>query len=271
MTERLRAHEIETLRDQLRTLPDRYGRASGMLTSRGATDDNSGRTSGKPDSRAPLNLAVVHLADKRRKPGWHGLDPATTQVVTRYGVLPSLEAWVRYVREHMTDDNVEHPPLTDRPTVASEAAWLLDTLAYTLTHDWAPHLAHDVGSLYRQLGGILGERPEYRPRCRVLGCGETDRRGVHHGTLLEPMDNATWYACRACGRNYTIAADLRALGQAQEAMPGPEVAQALGLSKHTIRSWASRGLLKHEGRDAKGRKTYDIDTVRRVAQRVRTR
>ncbi|MDO5533217.1 MAG: MerR family DNA-binding transcriptional regulator [Propionibacteriaceae bacterium] len=266
MSERrtLRAHEIEALREHLDRIPDRHTRASHMTTTTG-TPEPGERPAGKPGSRAPLNLAVVHLADTRHKPGWHGLDPQAQAVTSRFGVLPSLELWVRHVRDHMSNTGTTYPPLAARPTVATECRWLADTLTYTLAHEWAPTLADDIRHLDSQLGAILGERPEYRPRCRVLGCQNTD--GTR--TPLEPHDNATWYACPACGRQYTLAADLKALGQTQPAMTGPEVAQALGLSKHTIRSWASRGLLTHEGRDHKGRKVYDLDLVRRTAQRTR--
>lgn len=263
----LRAHEIEALREHLGRIPERHHRAHRMTTATGTPEPGERPPAGKPGSRAPLNLAVVHLADRRHKYGWDGLDPTRQAVTNRFGVLPSLEVWVRHVRDDMSNNGTSYPPLAARPTVATECRWLADTLAYTLAHEWAPALADDIRDLDSQLGAILGERPEYRPRCRVLGCENTD--GTR--TALEPRDNATWYACPACGRQYTLAADLQALGQTQPAMTGPEVAQALGLSKHTIRSWASRGLLSHESRDHKGRKLYDLDLVRRIAQRTRER
>lgn len=252
----LKPHEITALRAGLAGMEALFLRVENGET--GTAAPSEGRR-GKPGSRPPLNLTVIHITDTRHKPGWDGLDPRVDVVVDRFGVLPALESWTRLVRDEMMMAGVPWPDMLEVPTVGGEAGWLLATMDFSLAHEWVVELADDVRRLTSQLMAVLGERREYRPRCREIACG----------AKLDPMDNATWYSCPSCGRDYTIDADLKALGQVQPAMTGREVADALGIPWATLRKWVERGILTHTGRDAKGRKVYDLDAVRRVAERVR--
>lgn len=250
----LRADQIETLTRQLAELPDRYLQAATNPTTQGPSDDTSIRIH-RIEAPAPVNLAALDLTDQRHKNGWHGADPETENLPARYGTLPTLEAWVRHVRDHMIETSTDWPDLAVTPTVATESAWLSATLPYTLAHAWAPPLAEDVHTLHRRLGRLIGEAEPWRPPC------------PHCGNALRERDGGTWYACPACGATHTIDAALRDLGRLRT-LTGPEVAATLGLSKHTIRSWDSRGILHPAGRDERGRKTYRIDEVQQIANRL---
>src|SRR5688572_22423064 len=71
-----REQRLGQARVDLAALPDLVDELARCLTERLPAEGMRG----KPGSKAPLRLDVVHLIDVRRKPGWDGDDP-------RFGVI----------------------------------------------------------------------------------------------------------------------------------------------------------------------------------------
>lgn len=246
-----RSRLLGQARADLVALPGLVDELSRCLTERPAVSGGGG---GKPGSKAPLRLDVLHLIDERRKPGWEGEDPRLRDLDDRYGIAPMLESWTRVVVEEMD----ERPDLAEEATVRTEAALLVEHWVWVSQRDWADELAEDVRSVTAQVRSALGERKDYRefrPTCRSCGW------------KLTPMDESKWFACSACGRDYTIDADLKALGQVQDGTI-VEISQLLTVPVATLHRWHKDRWLTPVGTTPRG-KLFNIDAVRRVSERVR--
>lgn len=152
-----RAKRLGRARADLVALPDLVDELSGCRTERVPVEGMRG----KPGSKAPLRLDVVHLVDDRRKPDWEGIDPREADVSDRFGVTPMLESWTRVLAEELP----EYPEMAERATVRSEAALLLEYWGWIADQQWADELAEDVATVAGLVRSSLGIRPEPSFRC----------------------------------------------------------------------------------------------------------
>lgn len=236
---------LPDLADQLaRTLTERHHDISGYR----------GKIIGSP---APLSMPVVHLTDVRHKPRWHGEDPRHADLADRYGIAPTLEAWVRVLAEELP----EWPDLTEHATVRSECSVLLEHWGWITEQTWAVDLAEDITKITRTVRAQLGQRPEYRPRCRK--CASTvipvdaDRR-------LTSWEACAYGACTGCDWTYPTGPALAALAEVQEPMPLRDIAPVVGLPLRTLQRWVTDGLIAPVHTKRRGR-VFDLATVRAVA------
>jgi hypothetical protein len=146
-------------RADLVALPDLMAELARCRTER-LPDDGSNRH-GKPGSRPPMRLDVLHLVDDRRKPGWEGDDPRLVRLSERYGVAPLLETWTRVLAEELP----EYPDLAEHATVRSEAAVLVEHWDWIADQQWANELADDVITVAGWVRVSLAIRPEPKFRC----------------------------------------------------------------------------------------------------------
>lgn len=240
-------------RADLAALPDLVDTLARCLTERPA-DTAPARTS-RTGSQAPLRLDVVHLTDTRRKPDWDGTDPRAQDLTDRHSVVAVLESWTRVVAEELPD----FPELAEHATVRTEASVLVEHWNWITGQQWADELAEDVTRITRQVRQALGERREYTPRCRELHCG----------WRLTPMDNGTWYSCTGCGRDYTLDADLKALGELQTATLA-EISDLLGIPVKTLHRWHKEGAISPapEASHRQRGRLFEVANVRVVATRM---
>ena len=113
-----------------------------------------------PKVRYPAKLAVVDLADGRAKGGTN--DPAGEADLARrigarrWGVLQTLASWVVLADGEMWDDDHQHHPPADTPTVTTEAGWLVRHLEWISMQQWSTEMADDIAGMVRDLETIVG-------------------------------------------------------------------------------------------------------------------
>jgi len=260
VTKPLTVDEIRTLRHLLDgdgpdTLADLYARLPAATEPArpdlGEPNDTPHR--GGYGSKALINLAVHHLRDQELKSGWRALDPTRAPIITRLGVVPALLWWCHTIRQRMTAARVTPPAGPEAASVDAASGWLAGVLPFVLAQPWAPILVRDLFTIRDRMAAIVtGKRP-YRPRC-------VDCPGVH----LEPQDEASWWKCPNCGRDYTPQTGLGDLGRRQPPATAREIAGVLQISAGTIRTWKHRGLITTAGRDSRGRSLYYLADVKRI-------
>jgi ribosomal protein L37AE/L43A len=232
-----------------------------------------------PGSRPPVSLALIDATDSRRKAPARELladprrvhnehlDPPEASRLARWldegarhGVLPTLGLWVRMAEAEMCDDGAEHTDPAEHPTVTTEAGWLAMHLDWIVAQQWAPELDRDVARMWGELRRATGERPEFRPRCPEC-----------NGTLVS---HATWWECRACGRDWR---DDRMVVSCQKPMSAARISRLFEINHSTIRTWAERGDLEQATDDAgrpmvDGRSPlYHVADVLRLADEIGSR
>lgn len=208
-----------------------------------------------PSSKPPLSVQVVSLLDTQLKDAdeWHETDPRGRDVLDRYGVVPRVGLWVRMAIEEMDDAGEQHTRLDDWQTLASLCGALKAYTSWLITQQWVTELVDDMKEIRSELEQATGVRKEFKPRCRNVFCGKT----------LEPQDNGSWYRCPFCEREYTVAADLVALGAAQY-LRGEEVAQLLDIAWSTVRRFKAEGWIRPIEHTSEGVALFDLDQVRVV-------
>lgn len=260
MSAPLAADEIRTWRGLLTgdgpdTLAGLYGRLPAATDPArpdvGEPNDVPARST--PGSRALINLAVHHLRDQTLKTGWRALDPTRAAIITRLGVVPSLVWWCHSVRDQMATARLTPPAGPTAATVDAAAAWLAQVLPFVLAQPWAPVLARDLFTIRDRLAAIVTGKKPYRPRC--LDCCN-----VH----LEPQDEASWWKCPHCGRDYTPQTGLGDLGRRQPPMSAHDLAALLQISPSTIRTWKHRSLITTAGHDVHSRSLYYLADAKRI-------
>ena len=257
--------EVRALTDHLGQIPDLYGQLPTIdepdRTDPGEPNDTGG-TSTKPGSSAPLNLTVVHLTDTRHKPGWRRHDPGRVATIHRLGTLPALYWWTQTIEPCLAAAGVTIPDHTKIATVASECAWLAQVTTFVLAQPWAPLYVRDIAKIQQRLTEAATGTREWTPRC---GQCAVDSKVVD----LEPQDEGAWWKCPHCSKEYTPGA-MSDLGRRQPPLPADQIAAALSISETTIRVWKIRGYLTPAKHD-RGRPLYHLADVRRVKERVRER
>jgi hypothetical protein len=261
MTSFLDSKAAERLADDLEAIPALFADLPAVKT--GIKDPSNG-THTPPASKPPLSMEVLSLLDVARKgvEEWAETDPRGHDVLDRYGVIPHIGLWVRITIELMTGAG-EHPPTV---VYWSDLTDLLGALKaatpWLITQQWSTELAKDLHALRAEIEQALGIKPVFEPRCRNLWCG-TNHGGVWLGTLLEAMDNGTWYLCPNCKRDYKFAEDLKALGGAQY-LRGEEVAQLLDVPWSTLRYWKQEHWIRPIASTSEGIALFDLDQVRAI-------
>lgn len=230
------AQRIAQTRAHLTDLPRLVAELARCITEPIPQDMQSGSGGGKPSSKPPMRLDVVHLVDTREKPLWWGEDPRDAELGDRYGVLYQLHSWSRVVWEEMPDAEY----LADEPTVSGEAEYLLRALPFINQQQWANDFCDDVISLAGKVRNALGIRREHKPKCRY--CHD----------VVEPVDTnhvtTNWEAyayalCRGCNWKYEPGAELKALGQVQPAVTIKDLSETTGIPLPTLYRWVEQGVI----------------------------
>lgn len=220
-----------------------------------ATDSSDDRAVHTPGPRVPINLTAYHLTSPDLKPGWRQHNPERVATIHRFGVLPALTWWTLAIEGRMLALRVTPLPHPGGPaTVDTECDWLAGSHPFTLAQPWAVVYVRDLLRVHDTLLEAVTGKKKFRPRCA----------DCHHE--LEPQDDGAWWKCPQpqCGRDYTPRSGLQDLGRRQPPMTGREIAATLRLPWSTLRTWDERGLIRAEGRDSRGRKTYYLADVKRV-------
>jgi len=262
MTTWLDSKAAERLSDDLEAIPALFADLPAVKT--GIKDPSNG-THTPPASKPPLSMEVVVLLDTEKKDAdeYQETDPRGHDVLDRYGVVPRIGLWLRMAIEEMTDAGETVPPIDGWMNLDTLCRSLGQVTSWIITQQWVTELADDLHALRAEIEQALGIAKEFKPRCRNLWCG----------TLLEPMDNGSWYECPGCKRKYVVAADLKALGGAQY-MTSADVAQLLDVAYTTVRYWKTERFIRPMAWTAQGVELYDLDQVKAIrdtppAERVR--
>lgn len=220
--DRRRQRKLGRARADLVALPDLVTELALCLTER--TGEPGGGKPGKViGSPAPLRLDVLHLVDPRRKPGWEGDDPRINQIWERYGVVASLESWVRIVSEEMPDP----PDLTETATVSSECSVLIEVWDWIEDQQWADELADDVSKLARSVRLALGEQIR-EPRYFCIECGA--RAYLRFGDGFMVCDEGHEHSVR----------NLEEQQRRRPAMPTDDIVAEFGITRDRLYSWHKR-------------------------------
>ena len=207
---------------------------------------------------------------------------------------PRLPAGVNEVLDAMTIGR-EHAALLDRlghvlrlvggdPT--RQRTWADRCTSLTQALSWAHGWQLDVlDSETADIERILADRI-HRATGRCAYCAanlEPRHIGPLYATICAGCDRVTsmrltckpehasrWASERNLERGRRVLGLVEAPTPHAQPMAGPDIAELLGLSPHTIRSWASRGLIQPAGRDDQGRRTYNPDDIRAIAARRNT-
>ena len=252
MTTWLDSKAVEHFHDDLAAIPTLFADLPAVKT---GIKNNDGGAHTPPASKPPLSMEVVSLLDTEKKDAdeYQETDPRGHDVLDRYGVIPRVGLWLRITAEEMTDAGERAPVITRFMTLAELCQTITYASSWIITQQWSTELAADMHALRTEIEQALGITPIFKPRCRNLWCG----------TLLEPMDNDSWYECPGCKRKYTIAEDLKALGGAQY-LRGEEVAQLLDIAWSTVRRFKAEGWIRPIACTASGVALFDLDQVRTV-------
>ena len=166
-----------------------------------------------------------------------------------------LLGWVRVIRDEHDEAGDEVP---DWPAdhVCAACEWLAAPLPWCDGRGWDIEMRDDIAALWSELRHITGVRDDYRPTCEKCGCR------VH----LEPGVGR----CPDCGWIKLTSPELEKLAAANHATLA-DAAELLDLNLNlwTLRDWAKRGVIKPVGRSGNAG-TYDLDDIRRAAERVAT-
>lgn len=262
MTTRLDSKAAEKLADNLDAIPALFADLPAVKT---GIKNNNGGAHTPPASKPPLSIEVVTLLDTEKKDAdeYQETDPRDRDVLDRYGVIPRLGLWLRIAIEQMTNAGEHVPDIDGWMNLDTLCRSLSQVTSWVITQQWATAFAADMSALRAEIEAALGIAKEFKPRCRELWCG----------TLLDAMDNGSWYSCPGCKREYIIAEDLKALGDAQY-LRDEEIAQLLDVPRSTVRYWKQVGWVHAIATTASGVLLYDLDQVRIVrdtppAERVR--
>lgn len=257
----LTREELEDLPRQLAEIPKLYSELPTIderVPTAGEDTANGGNTDRKPGSNAPLNLNVLHLTDVRIKPrGWRTHNPGQVATIHRLGVLPALIWWVQLVEALADRAGVDVPDHPDGDaTVATECAWLTETLRLILAQPGSAMFVRDIAQLHAELDKTARATFEFQPRC---------------GTCARVLaaDDQGGYRCSGCRRTYTPKSMID-LGRRHPPMLAREIAKTLGIAPGTIRTWEHRGLIAAVKRNHQGRKLYSLADAMRIKERIRT-
>lgn len=204
-----------------------------------------------PDSRPPTDLTTWDLLRPDPLDGLTiGKGNAPSHLIDRLGMC------VRMIAEERAQAGLDAPEPA-YGTFAATTGYLASTASWwTAEHGLNVDVDHEVRQVHKTLRQQARVRPEYRPRCRDC---EWE---------LSPMDGGSWYRCSGCNRDYTIDADLKALGQIQSA-PLSEISTIVNVPVKTLHRWVKAGLLTPDDRRRGNARIYHIEAVRRVAERMR--
>ncbi|HEY5482816.1 MAG TPA: hypothetical protein VIK31_03255 [Propionibacteriaceae bacterium] len=262
MTTWLDSKAVERFHDDLAAIPTLFADLPAVKT--GIKDPTNGARK-PPASKPPLSIEVVTLLDTEKKDAdeYQETDPRGHDVLDRYGVIPRIGLWLRMAVEEMTDAGETVPPIDGWMNLDQVCHSIQQLTPWLIGQQWVTELAQDMHALRAEIEAALGIAKEFKPRCRELWCG----------TLLDAMDNGSWYSCPGCKREYIIAEDLKALGDAQY-LRDEEIAQLLDVPRSTVRYWKQVGWVHAIATTASGVLLYDLDQVRIVrdtppAERVR--
>lgn len=175
-------------------------------------------------------------------------------------------------------------PAGPRATLPNAAAYLLRNLARAAaTHPAFDEFADAIFGCRARLEDVLhdGERDETGAPC--VHCGATlIRRSMPPRTCRHDVDDDVGnsgdvctcdhgglrdeWRCPRCRRVYDSHSYWNAVGAAYRAhataMTAADISTQYGIPAGSVQSWASRGLIRRRGRDAAGRRLYDVDDVR---------
>lgn len=137
--------------------------------------------------KAPLNLAVTVLEDRRTRPRLVVHDDGTVTSEGPVSLAGTLSGWCDLV--------IEERRLSDEPhTVPQCLVILRQHLEWIAGRPWVGDMFAEVDELHRQLGDVVGEpRPRPIGRCPVDDCG---------APLWMPGDDWSPLECRACGAEW---------------------------------------------------------------------
>lgn len=270
-----RQRVLSLARADLVMLPDLVDELSRCTTERPPVN---GGSTGKPGSRPPLRLEVLHLVDERRKPGWHGEDPRESRWSLTWGMKDderhsrlfptedaatgalarlnqrdqdsaTIEQWrardvygVLTLLESWTRivcEEMDDPPYpTEPPSVQGECSALVEAWDWIEEQQWADELAEDVQQVAGRVRAALFVRKE--PRYRCPECGE--RAYLVVGGFL------------TCANQHEQSVrDLELQYRRRPPAATRELAEEFNIAPERIRKWAERKQIKPvrtEGRAA---------------------
>lgn len=237
-------------RTHLEQIPDLFANLGLFLVRGPSAEGTFGAPSG---SRPPMDLGVIDLLDEREK---RDCEPTRTadeiardrlNGARRMGVLPILVQWTRLVDSELWDEGIEHAPLADSPTVASECGFLLLHLAWCAEQQWFNELADDVRKIRGDLRQATRSRDVEDLRLACTQCGWPN---------IERMADGAWFRCAGCGESWGRL-EMHKMAERKRPRPLKQVAEFVNAPHRTLRHLVAEGKLKHVARDGNAN-LYDI-------------
>src|SRR4249919_506476 len=228
-------------------------------------DMGSHQRHGSDNTRSPLALSALDLADERTKadasPTRSDYELDRMAGARRQGVLPTLSSWVRLVDGELWDELTEHAEPDENPTVAGECAWLHSHIRWIGERQWLDEITQDIIGMLRDVREVTGEQQIHiKLYCLNTSCGW----GV------EEQSDGAWYRCTGCGRAWSRL-ELHRMAERKKPKTLAECALLAGVTERTLKTYKARGLLRVVGRGQGKTELYDPDDVMRVTMNLRYR
>lgn len=173
--------------------------------------------------------------------------------VDSHGLLARLALCVRATVESMPG----HPgDLEETPTWVSESDWLTRHHTDWLADSWtAEYVTDEVAAIHRDLSKAARIPAPLRlecPRCH---------------DQLRIQDGGRWLRCDS-GHIIDTGAEIERVGRLAS-MTYPQLSAELGIPQGTLRRWRHSGLIHPDTPRQGGQPVFNVEAVRRVAERVR--
>jgi hypothetical protein len=160
----------------------------------------------------------------------------------RYGIAPTLETWVRVLVDELVEQNgpLAFPDLTERATVRSEAATLVEWWSFIAEQQWGAELAQDVTTMANQVRAALGEKPELELKCPQCN----NPAYMQPGGIL---------ACTEVPDHDVVVRDLEQQLRRRPALATKDICEEFDLEPGTLRIWKRRRKIKPARTEQHGR------------------
>lgn len=199
------------------------------------------------DPEPPLQLLASWEDDWRSEYG-HGGGPRAT-----------LQGAADYLDEHLHRAAQTHLAFDEFAADVKRCRSRLEDVLHDGVRD-------ETGAPCVHCGSTLVRRALPPHECRKSG--HHDRHECDRGGLRDE------WRCPRCRRVYDARSYWNAVGAAYrahaEAMTADDIEEQYGVTRGTLRVWASRGHVRKRGKDGNGRQRYDVADVRRHTKPILT-
>lgn len=198
--------------------------------------------------------------DEDARRGLRGIVVAKEPARFREGVLPFLVQWTRLIDGELWDEEVEHDPPAEVPTVSGECDFLLAQFDWISKQPWWLEFYAEVKQRHRQLADATHTRPS---RTRLVCIDPLCGWDV---VAVPGAGGRRYFRCTGCGEAWS---DLEIDRMAKRKRPRTltECAKITGVSVRSLRTAVAQRTLRPARREA-NTDYFNLDDVVIVAAQI---